>query len=285
MFPAPFEYHDPVTIDETLALLARHRADARPLAGGQSLVAAMNLGIARPAVVVDLQRVAGLAHIEVLEEGLVIGAMVRQVELLRSEAVRRRCPLLAEAVGLVGNARVRARGTLGGSLAHADPFAELPAVLLTLDGALRTRSTRGGRTIPADRFFVAPLTNTLEPDELLIDIYIPPAPPGAGVAIEELNRRPGDFAIAGAAALVVLDADGRCADARLTCFGSGPSLVRLAELETALRGERLSDARIEATVRGLSGATAYDERMLALVAARALARARDRAAAPEGARR
>ncbi|MGH9173545.1 MAG: FAD binding domain-containing protein, partial [Vicinamibacterales bacterium] len=192
MFPAPFEYHDPTTIDETLALLAEHGAEARLLAGGQSLVAAMNLGVAKPGVVIDLNRVTELAGISDEDEWLAIGAMTRQADLARSELVGRACPLLAEAVRLVGNARVRARGTLGGSLAHADPYAELPAVILALDGVLTVESPHEPRGIPAQEFFVGPLTTVLEPDELLAEVRIRHLPPRSGWAIEEVARRPGD---------------------------------------------------------------------------------------------
>ena len=140
--------------------------------------------------------------------------------------MQRACPLLAEATGLVGNARVRVRGTLGGSLAHADPFAELPAVMLALEAELLVASSLARRTIPAGEFFLAPLTTALEPDELLVELRIPPLPPGTGWAIEEVVRRPGDFAIAGVAATVTLVDDGRCSGARLACFGAGPTLQR-----------------------------------------------------------
>jgi carbon-monoxide dehydrogenase medium subunit len=289
MFPVPFAYHDPATLDEALALLAERAPDARPLAGGQSLVAAMNLGIARPEVVVDLRRVAGLA--EIVDEGawLRIGAMARQSDLERSAHVRRACPLLAEAAGLVGNARVRARGTLGGSLAHADPFAELPAVALTLGAALVIASARGRRVVPADAFFLAPLTTALAPDELLVEVRLPPLAPGAGWAIEEIARRPGGYATAGVAVVVTLALDATCSSIRLACFGAGPTLRRASPVEALLIGAPLDDGRIDTAARALvaeaagQGQPDYATRMLAVVCRRAVARARDRARARHGA--
>jgi carbon-monoxide dehydrogenase medium subunit len=288
MFPSPFEYHDPLTLDDVLTLLAEHGPEARPLAGGQSLVAAMNLGIARPAVVIDLLRVNELAGISEHDGRLVIGAMVRQAELTRSALVQRRCPLLAEAVALVGNARVRARGTLGGSLAHADPFAELPAVALVLDAELVVASAHGRRTVPSGAFFIAPLTTALELDELLAEVRFPPLPPRTGWAIEEITRRPGDFAIAGVAVTVTLADDGTCTGARLACFGAGPVLARATSIEALLVGAPLDEGQTDAAARGLVAEAAghtepdYPVRMLGVIAERALARARDRALALNG---
>jgi CO/xanthine dehydrogenase FAD-binding subunit len=249
----------------------------------------MNLGIARPAVVVDLLRVDALAGMTERDGRLSIGAMTRQAELARSELVQRNCPLLAEAVALVGNARVRARGTLGGSLAHADPFAELPAIALALDAELTLSSARGRRSVAANAFFVAPLTTALEPDELLVEVAFPPLPPRTGWAIEEIARRPGDFAIAGVAATVTLADDGACTDVRLACFGAGPTLARAPSIEALLTGALLDAGRIDAAARALVAEAAgqsdpdYPARMLAVVAARALTLARDRALALNGA--
>jgi CO/xanthine dehydrogenase FAD-binding subunit len=279
MFPSPFGYHDPISIDQTVTLLVKHGPEARLLAGGQSLVAAMNIGVAKPGVVIDLHRVAGLSGVAASDDSLAVGAMVRQAELGRSEDVRRACPLLAEAVGLVGNARVRARGTFGGSLAHADPYAELPAVALVLDTVMLAMSPRGMRPIPADAFFVGPLTTALKPDELLIAARIPLPRTGSGWAIEEIARRPGDFAIAGAAAAVTLRDDGTCAEARLATFGAGPSLSRATAVETLLAGEPLDERRIEEAIGALDGdsAATHEVHLLRVVSARALAKARDRA--------
>jgi CO/xanthine dehydrogenase FAD-binding subunit len=216
MKPAPFEYAAPETLDDALALIGE---DSRPLAGGQSLVPMLNLRLARPARIVDLERVAGLAYIEA-DKTLRIGAMTRHAALERSAVVAERWPLLVQAVRHVGHPPIRTRGTVGGSVAHADPKAELPVALTALDALFHARSRRGTRTLTAEQLFTGPLTTALEPDELLVEIEVPPLPAGARTAFVEHSRTHGDFAIAGAA--VVL-APGRESVALL---GAGPTPVR-----------------------------------------------------------
>jgi len=225
--PAPFEYAAPESLGDALALLDD---ESRPLAGGQSLVPMLNFRLARPARLVDLERVAGLAFLDAAAGPLRIGAMTRQATLERSELVAERWPLLHQAVRLVGHAAIRSRGTVGGSVAHADPQAELPVALAALGARFHVRSPSGARTLSADELFQGPLTTALEPDELLVEIEVPPLPAGSGTAFVEQARTHGDFAIAGAAAVA---APGRAAIALL---GAAPVPVRATEAERALDG-------------------------------------------------
>jgi len=241
MKPVDFDYFDPATVDEALALLANHGDDGKALAGGQSLVPLLNLRLARPKVLVDLNRIASLAYVRERNGGLAIGAMTRQRVVETSDLVRSRCPLLAEATTLIGHPTIRNRGTVGGSLAHADPASELPAALLALGGEVAARSRAGERVIPAKEFFRGHLTTALRPGELLAEIRLPAMPAGAGWAFEELARRHGDFAVVGVAAVVVPDGSGRVKSAALALIGVGGAAFRAAQAEQALVGRSLDD--------------------------------------------
>lgn len=286
MKPATFEYHDPVTLSEATALLGRLGEDARVLAGGQSLVPLMNFRLARPAHLVDLNGVAELDSLSVTGGELRIGAMTRQRELERSRDVSARWPLLREAAGYIGHVQIRNRGTVGGSLAHAFPSAELPVAMVTLDAAFVLRSAAGERIVAAEEFFFGTMTTVLEPGELLSEVRVPPTAAGSGASFQEVSRRYGDFALAGAAALVILDRDGTVAGARLTLTGSAP--IRAQAAETAVLGEKPSDALFrDAARRAVAGieqdtdmhATAeYRRRACEALARRALAEAARRAA-------
>ena len=225
MKPAPFEYLAPESLDDALALLDD---DTRPLAGGQSLVPMLNFRLARPARLVDLERVDGLAHLDAAGDVLRIGAMARQATLERADDVAARWPLLRQAVRHVGHAQTRTRGTIGGSVAHADPKAELPVVLAALDARFRVRSATGARTLSAGELFQGALTTALEPDELLVEIEVPAPAAGARMAFVEQARTHGDFAIAGAAAIL---APGQ---AVLALLGAAPVPVRATDAERAL---------------------------------------------------
>lgn len=242
MKPAPFEYHAPTSVDEALSLLAELGDEAKPLAGGQSLVPLMNFRLARPAHLVDLNLVAGLSYIQPEGGGLRIGAMTRQRDIERSPSVTERWPLLAGAVRNIGHVHIRNRGTIGGSLAHADPAAELPTAMLALNAELLVRGQRGERTLRASEFFESHYSTVLEPDELLAEIRIPALPPRTGWAFEELSRRHGDFALVGVAALVTEDDRGFIREARLVFAGSGPTPMRATAAEGLLVGERPSEA-------------------------------------------
>ena len=219
MKPAAFEYFAPETRAEALLLLAEHE-DAKPLAGGQSLVPAMNFRLARPAVLVDLNRVVDLAGIST-GETLRIGAMTRQAALERHADVARLAPLVAEAMPFVAHAPIRNRGTVGGNLAHADPASELPAVMVALRARFRLQSSAGERWVDAQEFFLGLFATQLEPNELLVEIEIPGRAAGSGHAFLEVSRRHGDYALAGAAASVQVDERGQCVDARIALFGVG----------------------------------------------------------------
>ncbi len=244
MKPARFEYHAPASIDEVLALLKRYGGEAKLLAGGQSLMPLMNFRLARPPALIDLNGIQSLAYIRE-DNGVVrLGAMTRQRSIEFSPVVRKRLPLLAEATTLVGHLPIRTRGTIGGSIAHADPSAEYPAVLTALDGTVTVRGPRGERTLRASELFETYLTTNLEADEILVEVQLPAMPAGAGFAFEEFSRRHGDFAIVGIAAVLVGEGR-RCTAARLTTAGAGPVPTRLRPAEEILEREGLSKASIE----------------------------------------
>ena len=225
MKPAPFDYVAPRSLDEALSRLGD---DSKALAGGQSLVPLLNFRLARPDVVVDLNRVPGLAYLRRSGGALHIGALTRQATLERSGLVQRHWPLLCQAVSQAGHAQTRSRGTVGGSAAHADPTAELPVALTALDARFHLRSARGERTLGAGDFFVSTLTSAVESDELLVEIEVPPLPDGARSAFVEYAPTHGDFAVAGAA---VVNTPGACAIALL---GVGDRPVRARPAEEAL---------------------------------------------------
>lgn len=223
--PAPFEYEAPRTVDAVLGLLGE---DAKVLAGGQSLVPIMNFRLARPARLVDINRIPELAYVRRREGVLHLGAATRHLTLERSQLVGRDWPLLRQAVRHVGHPQIRARGTIGGSCAHADPTAELPVALTALDARFHLRSASGSRVVAAPDFFITHLTSALRDDELLVEVEVPPLPEGARTAFVEHARTHGDWAIAGAAVVV---APGHAAIALL---GAGPTPVRAREAEGAV---------------------------------------------------
>jgi CO/xanthine dehydrogenase FAD-binding subunit len=227
MKPAPFDYVAPRTVDEALDLLAGD-ADARVLAGGQSLVPMLSFRLARPSLLVDVNRIGALAGLRKAHGRLRIGALTRHVALERSALVASGWPLLRQAVRHVGHPAIRTRGTIGGSCAHADPAAELPVALAALDARMRLRSTDGERVVAIEDFFVAQLTTVLRPGELLVEIEVPPLPDGARTAFAEYARTHGGWALAGAAVVV---AGGH---ARIALLGAGPVPVRAREAEAAL---------------------------------------------------
>ena len=243
MKPAPFSYVRPLTLGDAVALLGAGDLDVKVLAGGQSLVPMLNLRLVRPAVLVDLNGVPGLDAITPSPSGgLAIGALARHAALATSPLVRERAPLLAEAARHVGHAAIRHRGTLGGSLAHADPAAELPSALVALDAEFVLHGPRGPRTVPASAFFRGLMATALAPDEILTEVGVPPQGPGWGFA--EVVRRAGDFALAGVVALLARPSRsaGRCASARVVGFGVGDRPVRFAAAEEILTSSSLDPA-------------------------------------------
>jgi CO/xanthine dehydrogenase FAD-binding subunit len=240
--PAPFDYVAPRSLDGALEVLADGGADAKVLAGGQSLIPLMNFRLARPSLLVDLNHVGELAHVKFHTEGVAIGAMTRQATVERHGHLRQTQPLLHEAIGWVGHPAIRTRGTVGGSLAHADPAAELPAVAVCLDAELRVIGPKGRRSVAAEDFFVGYLTTVLKPDEILEEVRLPALAPRTGQAWLEFARRHGDFALVGVAVSVAVESEGdRMRDARVVLTGVSGMPVRIREAETLLTGHTASD--------------------------------------------
>jgi len=229
--PAPFRYVRPSSVDEAISVLAAEGYGAKPLAGGQSLIPAMNFRLAQPAVLVDLGDLDELRYIREAGGSLVIGAMTTHSAVERSAAVKERAPLLAEAMPWIAHLQIRNRGTMGGSLAHADPASELPAVMLALDARLHLRGPGGDRTVPFCDFCTGLFSTSLAPDELVTGVEIPILPNGTGCAFKEVSRRHGDFALVGVCAVLTLDAGGTCTRASVTLLsvGDGPVCANTAE--------------------------------------------------------
>jgi carbon-monoxide dehydrogenase medium subunit len=246
MKPAPFRYFQPRSLDEALALLAEHGDEAKPLAGGQSLIPAMNFRLATPAVLVDLNEIRDLAYIRNGAGGVRLGSMTRQRVVERSPLVAEHARLLTETMPHVAHPAIRNRGTIGGSLAHADPAAELPAVMLALNATFAITSKMSTREVASDEFFVGLFTTVLGPGELLTEIRIPAAAGRTAVAFQEISRRHGDFALAGVAAAVSVDDGGRCAGARIALLSVGDRPLLAEHAAAALAGEMPSADAIRA---------------------------------------
>ena len=303
MKPPRFDYVAPGDLDEALTALAAGGDDARVLAGGQSLIPMLNFRLAAPSLLVDLNRVEELSGIEARPDGgLRIGAMARQRALERDPRVAARAPLLAEAAPWIAHAQIRTRGTIGGSVAHADPAAELPAVLLAIGAAVTVaRAPREGeeggrveRSIALGDLYFGPFFTALEPDEVIVAVDVPPHAPGEGTAFEEFARRRGDYAICGAASRVRVDADGVCLDASVALVNAGPAPSLLPGVTDVLAGERVSEERVARAaevaaaecepVSDMHGSEAYRRHLAKVLVGRTLAaaarRARDRSRTP-----
>lgn len=255
MKPAPFEYFAPVELQEALDLLERYGDEAKILAGGQSLMPLMNLRLARPGLIIDINRLSSLDTITATPEGgLTIGALTRQRALERSKIVQEQNPILAAAMPLIGHFQIRNRGTIGGSLVHADPAAELPAVSLLLGAEFLLRSKSAVRVVPAAEFFLSYLTTAIRPAELLTEIRLPKWPSGEAWAVQEIARRKGDFALIGVALRAELDAVETVQKAVIVMFGVDSKPLRMERAEAILKGRRIS----EAFLRELSGVVAEE---------------------------
>lgn len=231
MKPPPFDYYSPTSIDEALGLMAEHGYDAKALAGGQSLIPMMNFRLAQPAVLVDLNNLPELSYIQANDQGgLRVGAMTRHHQVEQDQLVAERAPLVAEAMPHIATTQVRSRGTFGGSLAHADPSAELVAISVALEGRFGLRSQSGQREVDAADFFLGMFTTQLEADELLVEVSLPPMPPRTGWSLMEIARRPHDFALVGVAALLSLGKQDQVDQARIVLFsvGDGPVVAHKA---------------------------------------------------------
>jgi aerobic carbon-monoxide dehydrogenase medium subunit len=289
--PVDFSLHQPATVDAAVALLASYGDDGKVLAGGQSLVPLLNFRLARPDHIIDIGRLGGLGELHMTPAHLVVGAMVRQSGAEASPVVAAHCPLLAAALPKIAHPPIRARGTVGGSLAHADPAAELPSVASALDATFEAVSVRGRREIAARDFFRTFLTTALEPDELLVGIRFPAAAPGTGAAFHEVSRRRGDFAIVGAAAQVTL-ADGAVADSRICLSGVADVPFRCFEPERVLLGTRADPATLRLAAEtvldildppdDLHATAGYRKHVAGVLLRRAVAEAFGNAAAKRG---
>ncbi len=240
MKPAKFDYHDPTSIDEALGLMSQFGDQARPLAGGQSLVPLMNFRLIRPAHLIDLNGVDELSYLSAEDAVLRIGATTRQRQLERSAEIARRWPLLRDAAAFIGHIQIRNRGTVGGSLAHAFPSAELPVAMVTLGASMLLRAKTTRRSVRAEDFFLSTMTTALQPEELLTEISVPELPANTGWSYQEVSRRYGDFALAGSASLLAIDGKGDIRYARLALTGVTP--IRARKAEESLVGERPSEA-------------------------------------------
>jgi carbon-monoxide dehydrogenase medium subunit len=287
MIPAAFEYHVPKTLEEALRLVERHGDEAKLLAGGHSLLPLMKLRLAAPRYVIDLGRLRGMSYIREEEGHIAIGAMTTHADVEASELLRAKCPLLPETAAAIGDLQVRNRGTLGGSLAHADPAADYPAAILALDAEIVVASTAGTRAIAARGFFVDMLTTQLRPGEILSQVRIPLFTPRTGTAYCKLHQPASGFAIVGAAARVTVSKGGKIEDLAVGITGVGPKAYRAEAVEKALRGKKvtpklLADAARRAAdgiepLADLHASAEYRREMAAVFTRRALERAIARA--------
>jgi carbon-monoxide dehydrogenase medium subunit len=289
MKPAPFKYYAPTTVEEALAHLSKYGYDAKALAGGQSLIPTMNFRLAQPSVLVDLNNIPELFYIHPDENGgLRMGAMTRESQVEHSPLVAERAPLLHETMPHIAHPQIRNRGTIGGTLAHADPAAELPAVSVALNGRFRLRSQAGERWVAADEFFIGFFTTALEPDELLVEVALPPMPPRSGWSFLEVARRHGDYALVGVAAVATLDDKGQCLQARLVFLSVGDGPVEAHQAAEMLTGQIPSPEVIRAAAEtaakadvdpgsDIHASAEYRRHLVQVLARRALEEAVERA--------
>jgi carbon-monoxide dehydrogenase medium subunit len=279
MYPAQFEYHSPATVKDALALLGQHKDDAKLLAGGHSLLPAMKLRLARPTHVVDLKKVPGLVGIK--EEGgmLVIGAMTTHYAIESSAAVKSKCPVLAQTAAMIGDPMVRNLGTIGGSLAHADPAADYPAAIIALGAEMVAEGPKGKRTIKADDFFKGLLTTALGPDEIMTEVRVPVCGPNVSAAYLKFPHPASRFAVVGVAAVLTMDG-AKVSKAGVGITGAGTKAVRAKGVEAGLTGKSLDAATIQAAAdkapdgvdvqADLQGSVDYKKHLLKVFARRAI---------------
>jgi carbon-monoxide dehydrogenase medium subunit len=288
MKPAPFRYIAATSLDHALSLKAQYGEDARFLAGGQSLIPAMNFRLARPAVLIDINALTELAGIDRTNGQIRIRALTRFRAIERDSTLLRDSPLFADALPHIAHPQIRNRGTIGGNLAHADPASELPAIALAMQARIRIRSWRGEREIAASDFFIGALTIDLQPDEMLVEAAFSAPGPRVGACFAEVARRRGDFALAGVAAVISLDPEGRCSQARLALCGVGDTPVDASPAASSLIGERCTEQAIETvaaevrnSIRPFGNVHAsgdYQRHIAGVLVRRAIATARNRVA-------
>lgn len=287
MIPAAFTYHRPKTIQAVLRLLSDLGADAKVLAGGQSLLALMKLRLATPGHLIDIGRIAALRRIRVRDGRLRIGALATHWMVESDPGVRRAAPGLAETAATIGDVQVRNLGTIGGSLAHGDPAADYPAMMLALDAEFVLQGHDGVRTVPAPEFFKGVMVTALRPDELLLEVSVPVAPPRFGTAYLKMPNPASGFALAGAAAAIGVDGDGRATHLRVGVTGVGPAAYRAHGVEQAILGQKLTDDLLAAASGAaadgveagadMHASAAYRLHLARVLTRRALTVARDRA--------
>ncbi len=245
MKPAPFEYHAPNSLEEALGLMNQFADEAKLLAGGQSLVPAMNFRVVQPGVLIDLNCVHELGYIREDRGVIRVGAMARERQLEFDSLIEKKNPLLHEAVPYIAHPQIRNRGTIGGSIVNADPAAELPVLMLALDARLKAQSVSGERWLDAQEFFAGMFTTALAPNEILVEIELPSMPPRTGWSFMEVAPRAGDYALMGVAALVTLDENGKCTRAKMVFLNAGDGPVDAKDAAKNLVGETLNETRIE----------------------------------------
>ncbi len=287
MKPAPLEYYAPDSLEAALELKAQHGDEGKALAGGQSLIPAMNFRVAQPALLIDLNRIAELRYIRKPNGAVHIGAMTLQSQAEHDGLVAKHAPLLHEAIPNIAHPQIRNRGTIGGSLAHADPAAELPVIALALNARMHTQSNKGERWIEAKDFFAGLFANSMQADELLVEIAFPELPANTGWAFMEIARRHGDYAMAGLAALLTLDKDGNCSKARLVYLNVGDGPVDAVNAAASLAGKKPSAAAFKEVGQiasqsdmspfgNLHATAEYQRHLSAVLTERALAKAFER---------
>jgi CO/xanthine dehydrogenase FAD-binding subunit len=289
MKPARFEYFAPESLAEALDLLRQRAGDARVLAGGQSLVPLLSFRLVKPAALVDINGLGQLAYIRRDDGNIAIGAGTRQRQVLASDDVSGMCPLLSEAVPYIGHPAIRNRGTVGGSIAHSDPAAELPVVAAALDAEMVVRSSRGERSLKAGEFFVTFLTTAMEPDEILAEVRFPFLGPRTGASFQEVSRRHGDYALVAVAATVTLDERDRCQSVRVALGGVAGTPVRARAVEQAITGAEPTEAALTEAAQLVKGeidpatdihaSAGYRGHVAAVLVRRALQSAAERAKA------
>jgi carbon-monoxide dehydrogenase medium subunit len=278
--PAAFEYRNPSDEGEVFDLLAKYGSDAKVLAGGQSLIPLMNFRLVRPGLVVDINGVSSLKGVNLSDSTLRLGALTRHVELETRSDIAQAAPLLAMIAPYIGHPQIRTRGTLGGSLSHADPSAELPAAMVALDATILLKGNSGEREVPAEEFFKFHLTADLAVDELVVGVEMPVAGSNQGFGFKEVSARFGDFATVGAVAVLSVGADGKVERSRVVCMAVGPKPVRVRAAEAVLNGKpisavilsELTDAVAEAVdpIADLKASASYKRRTAATLARRAV---------------
>ncbi|GER86026.1 carbon monoxide dehydrogenase [Dictyobacter vulcani] len=284
--PAAFDYHPATSVDEAIALLQQYGDEAKLLAGGHSLIPAMKLRLSQPEHLIDIGKISSLSYIREEQDHIVIGGLTTYVQIEQSDLLRKHFPLLPEATSMVGDQQVRNRGTIGGSIAHSDPAADLPGVVLALKAEIVVQGPQGKRTIPADDFFVDTFTTALAPDEILIEFRLPKATGSTGSAYDKLANKASHYAIAGCAAVITRGQDGSCSAASIAITGATVRTIRARAVENALVGKQLSETVIaeavshatdgEDMIVDIHGSEEYRRKMAAVVARRAIMRALER---------